>query len=118
VTEHDRPVPLSDAAFQILLALGEDQRHGYEIMQALTDSGLSRTGPTTLYRTIASLQRAGLIEESDQRPANDDERRRYYRLTSAGRDAASDEIVRLQRLLAHAEKTAPARRLRPGTVHG
>ena len=81
--------PLTPAAFQILLALAGGERHGYGIMQevlALT-GGAVRLGPGTLYGTIGRLLAAGLIAEVTERPdpALDDERRRYYRLTPAGR---------------------------------
>jgi len=123
MAERNRPSALTDTGFQILLALADGDRHGYEIMQTVTRSGLSRLGPATLYRTIRALQQADLIEESDQRPdpALDDQRRRYYRLTQQGRQAARAEIERLQHLLAIAQTTplaAPLRpgRMRPGTV--
>jgi DNA-binding PadR family transcriptional regulator len=118
MAERDRPPTLTDTGFQILLALADGDRHGYEIMQTLAQSGLSRLGPATLYRTIHTLQQAGLIEESDQRPAPelDDQRRRYYRLTRHGRQAARAEIERLRRLLAIAQSTPLAGRTRPRTV--
>jgi DNA-binding PadR family transcriptional regulator len=106
---------LTDAGFRILLALGERERHGYEILQALTADGERRIGPTTLYRTIRALVDVGFIEESDRRPDPelDDQRRRYYRLTGAGRRAARAEIERLRRLLAvsDASPLGAARRL-------
>ncbi len=94
------------AAFHILLALADGERHGYGIMQevaALTDGAL-RLGPGTLYGTIARLLEAGLIAEVAERPdpALDDERRRYYRLTPAGRRVAATEVRRLERLVAAA----------------
>jgi DNA-binding PadR family transcriptional regulator len=98
---------LTGAGFHILVALGDAERHGYEIMQVVAEDtgGAVRTGPTTLYRSIRGLMEAGLIEESDRRPAPevDDERRRYYRLTAAGRDAARAETERLRRLVAVAD---------------
>ena len=108
------PPPLTDAGFQILLSLADGERHGYEIMQHVSQSGLSKLGPTTLYRTIRTLQEAGLIDESDRRPAqqDDDGRRRYYRLTHAGAEAARAEIARLRHLLELAETTNLAARAR------
>jgi len=101
------PTALTPAAFQILLVLAGGERHGYEIMVEVarqSGDGL-RLGPTTLYRTIRSLLNAGLIDEADERPdpALDDQRRRYYRLTPAGRQAARAETERLRRLVAVAE---------------
>ncbi|MBO0870978.1 MAG: helix-turn-helix transcriptional regulator [Micromonosporaceae bacterium] len=112
---------LTDAAFHILLALADRERHGYEILQVVDgDAGMAgRLGTTTLYRTIRNLLRDGLVEESGSRPDPelDDQRRRYYRLTAAGRTAARAEIERLRRVLAAAESTTLVRRRRAGLAH-
>jgi DNA-binding PadR family transcriptional regulator len=112
-----RPAGLTPAGFQILLALADGDRHGYEIMQAIArdSQGAIRPGPTTLYRSIRVLLQAGLIEESDRRPEpeHDDERRRYYRLTPSGWEAARLETERLRRLLAVADSRALTGRGRP-----
>jgi DNA-binding PadR family transcriptional regulator len=104
---HTNPTCLTPAAFHILLALAGGERHGYEIMTQIAreSGGAVRLGPTTLYRTIRTLLEAGLIEETDERPGpeSDDQRRRYYRLTPAGRQAARAETERLRRLVAVAE---------------
>jgi DNA-binding PadR family transcriptional regulator len=117
MAKRDRPPTLTDAGFQILLALADGEHHGYEIMQLIARTGGTRLGPTTLYRTIRTLEQAGLVEESD-RPVepDDDERRRYYRLTDAGREAAQVEIERLRHLLAVAESSALGSWVRPRTV--
>jgi DNA-binding PadR family transcriptional regulator len=99
--------------FHILVALAEDDRHGYAIMQdvAVLTGGAVKLGPGTLYRSIQRLLEEGLIAELAARPATgDDERRRYYRLTPAGRDAAKAEAGRLARML----KLARANGLAPG----
>ncbi len=72
---------------------------------ALRTDGATRLGPGTLYRSIKRLLLDGLIEESDERPAPalDDERRRYYRLTAAGRHATGLEARRLARLVRMAQ---------------
>jgi len=108
-------VSLSDAGLRILVTLADGERHGYEIMQTVSRETGVQLGPTTLYRTIRTLREGGLIEESDQRaaPELDDQRRRYYRLTLAGREAAAEEIERLRRLLALADRTALGQRRRP-----
>ncbi len=92
-------VPLTPAAFHILLALAGGERHGYAIMQEVarvTDGG-TRLGPGTLYWTIKRLLDQGLIVEAAERPdpALDDERRRYYRLTLSGLRATRAEVQRL-----------------------
>jgi DNA-binding PadR family transcriptional regulator len=96
-------LPLTPAVFHILLALADGEKHGYGIMQevaAITAGGM-RMGPGTLYGTIKRMLDGGLIEESDERPdpALDDERRRYYRLTSFGERVAQAEAGRLAALL-------------------
>jgi DNA-binding PadR family transcriptional regulator len=113
----DKQAPLTPAAFHILLALADRERHGYGIMQevaALTE-GRVRLGPGTLYRSIKALLAEGLIEESSERPdpALDDERRRYYRLTEQGRGVAQAEAERLASLvrLARSRQLLPERAL-------
>ena len=95
--------PLPSAAFQILLALAGEDLHGYGIMRQVAEqtSGRMRLGPGTLYSSIQTLLEAKLIEETDAREdANlGTERRRYYRLTSAGRKLARSEAQRLADLL-------------------
>ena len=120
MTERTEP-RLTEAAFHILLALSGRDRHGYEIMQVV-EAGQgtgARLGTTTLYRTLRGLLRDGLVEETDERPAPDldDQRRRYYRLTPAGRAAARAEVERLRRLLAVAEASSLLRRRTPRLAH-
>jgi DNA-binding PadR family transcriptional regulator len=106
-------LPLTPANFHILLALSDEERHGYAIMQEvarLTD-GATRMGPGTLYGTIKRLLAAGLIEESDERPDPDldDERRRYYRITRLGARVLGAETARMATLVsaARVKKVAP-----------
>ena len=96
-------MPLRPVEFHILLALAGEERHGYAILQevaALTDGDLE-IEPGTLYRALHRMLRDGWVAESARRPAADldDERRRYYRITPAGRRVASAEAARLQRLV-------------------
>ncbi|MBF8289278.1 MAG: PadR family transcriptional regulator [Chloroflexi bacterium] len=83
----------------ILLAIGPEERHGYAIMGevARITGGAVRLGPGAIYTTIRRLLDDGLIEESADRPDPDmdDRRRRYYRLTGAGRSVAASEVRRL-----------------------
>ena len=99
----DKILPLTPAVFHILLALTDKERHGYGIMlevEAMT-KGRVEMGPGTLYGTIKRMLKAGLIEESDERPDPelDDERRRYYRLTGFGRRVLAAEAERLSALV-------------------
>jgi DNA-binding PadR family transcriptional regulator len=100
-------LPLSPAVFHILLALVAQERHGYSIMREVDDysGGSLRLGTTTLYRSIKQMMTAHLIEEADERPDPDldDERRRYYRLTSFGRQVLRAESARLARLVSLAQ---------------
>ena len=95
--------PLPSAAFQILLALAEEDLHGYGIMRQVEDQtdGRTRLGPGTLYSSIQTLLEAKLIEEVGVRADEklSQERRRYYRLTSAGRKLVRSEAERLADLL-------------------
>jgi DNA-binding PadR family transcriptional regulator len=95
--------PLPAAAFQILLSLADEDRHGYGIMRQVEEqsNGRMRLGPGTLYSSIQTLLDEKLIEETEP-PRNDApnaERRRYYRLTSGGRKLARAEADRLASLL-------------------
>jgi DNA-binding PadR family transcriptional regulator len=96
-------IPLSPVVFEILLALSEEERHGYGIMQDVEErsEGATRLRPGTLYRAVARLVEEGLLEESDERPApdHDDERRRYYRLTALGQKVTAAEARRLADLV-------------------
>ena len=95
--------PLPSAAFQILLSLAGEDLHGYGIMRQVVEQteGRMRLGPGTLYSSIRTLLEAKLIQEVDQLEdvKLGHERRRYYRLTSAGRKLACSEAERLADLL-------------------
>ncbi|HKW35474.1 MAG TPA: helix-turn-helix transcriptional regulator [Candidatus Acidoferrum sp.] len=95
--------PLPGAAFQILLALAGEDLHGYGIMRQIAEQtgGRVRLGPGTLYTSIQTLLEARLIEETERREDAKlgGERRRYYRLTTAGRKLARSEAERLADLL-------------------
>lgn len=99
----DRVPPLSRSAMYVLLAIGPEERHGYAIMREIVriTDGATRPGPGGVYTTIKRLLDDGLIEESDERPDPelDDQRRRYYRLTGAGRAVAGAEVRRLETLV-------------------
>jgi DNA-binding PadR family transcriptional regulator len=113
--EADPLLPLPPAVFHILVALADEDRHGYAIIQevAARTSGEVTLSAATLYRSIHRMLEQGLIVETRTRPApeHDDERRRYYRITPRGRAAARAEARRLEQLvkLARAHGITPAR---------
>jgi len=96
-------LPLKPVELQLLLALAEEELHGYGLVQAIAErtDGLVSLEPGNLYRVIKRLLADGLVAESDRRPAPDlsDERRRYYRITTLGARVAAAEARRLQALV-------------------
>jgi DNA-binding PadR family transcriptional regulator len=107
-------LPLTPVAFEIVLALADGERHGYSILQEVErrSAGALSLHAGTLYRALARLLESELIEELTEAPdpENDDERRRYYRLTARGIAVAKSEVVRLEGLLS----AARSRRLLKG----
>jgi DNA-binding PadR family transcriptional regulator len=103
MNEIDAFLPLPPATFHILLALAEDDRHGYAIIQGVEarTGGELRLSAGTLYRSIQRMLEQGLIVETRERPApdQDDERRRYYRITPLGTSVAKAEARRLSELV-------------------
>ena len=114
-------LPLTPAMFNILLALADQDRHGYDIMREVDErtEGKVRLGPGTLYGSIKRMLSDELIEELDERPdpEMDDERRRYYRLSSFGRRVAVAEAERLAQLVkvARTKKLLSAHNLQSGS---
>lgn len=107
-------LPLPPVTFHILVALADEDRHGYAILQdvAQRTGGAIRLGAGTLYRSVQRMLEQGLISEVSTRPAPemDDERRRYYRITPFGRAVAKAEARRLAQML----KLARASGFAPG----
>jgi DNA-binding PadR family transcriptional regulator len=99
--------PLTPPVFHILLALADEERHGYGIMQdvARQTNDALQMGPGTLYGCLKRMLAAGLIEEADERPdpALDDERRRYYRMTTLGNRTVRAEAQRIATALSAAK---------------
>ena len=106
------PKPLPPATFHILLALLDEERHGYAIIKDVETrtGGELRLSAGTLYRSIARMVEQGLIAEvAKRRSLADDERRRYYRLTPFGTRVARAELRRLSQIV----RLARARGLGP-----
>jgi DNA-binding PadR family transcriptional regulator len=95
--------------FQVLIALADGEKHGYAVIKevARRTDGQIVLSAATLYTIIRRFVQEGVIQESAERPdpALDDERRRYYRLTKAGRKAAAEEAKHLEQLLADARSS-------------
>jgi DNA-binding PadR family transcriptional regulator len=99
-----RFLPLHPEAFRILVVLKDAELHGYALVKELErDPGRpGRVLPANLYRRIRTLLEQGLIEESQRDRPEEDERRRYFTITSLGERVARGEAHRLRGLLAGA----------------
>ena len=106
-------LPLSPAALHILLALSGEDRHGYGIMQEIArqSQGQYKPGPGTLYDNLQKLLNLSLLDEVEGRHPEEDERRRYYRLTRLGRRVLAAEVQRLEGVVRFAKSN-----LRPATT--
>lgn len=115
-------LPLTTVTFNVLLALADEERHGYGIILEVEErtGGAVRVGPGTLYGALKRLREGGLIEESDERPDPDldDERRRYYRLTGFGAKALAAEVERLEAAVRAARGKGVGPSPAPGTGFG
>jgi DNA-binding PadR family transcriptional regulator len=96
-------LPLTPAVLDIMMALGDEELHGYAIMQEVRrrTAGKRRLAPGTLYRSLKQMEERGWVVEAEGRPdpSLDDERRRYYQLTDLGRRVALAEVERLEGLV-------------------
>jgi DNA-binding PadR family transcriptional regulator len=101
-------LPLKDLVFRILLVLAEGERHGANLAQALEEpSGGARVLPGQFYRTLDRMLEDGLIEEREPSAAFRSRRqtpgaapRRFFRLTTLGREVTRAETRRLEALIA------------------
>jgi DNA-binding PadR family transcriptional regulator len=111
---HTTSSPLTPAVFYILLALASGEKHGYGIMKQVNQDsqGQVKMGTGTLYGSIKRMLAGGLIEEAGERvdPRLGEERRRYYRLTTPGRQVFTSELERYREVVSLAQQ----RRLLPG----
>jgi len=106
-------LPLSPANLYILLSLAAEDRHGYGIMQevARQSEGQYKLGPGTLYDNLQKLMNQGMVENAPRRSADDDPRRRYYRMTSFGRKVLAADVERLEELIRAAKGRLRVRRV-------
>lgn len=108
------PPALKPQWYQILVALSDGEKHGASIMRAVLDQtdGAMKLWPATLYRTLEKLTEADLTTElssSGRHPAGESERKRYYRITRAGRRAVELETDRLENITKNARLKLRAR---------
>ena len=100
-------LPLNPREFLVLLALSDTRRYGYEIVRAVEEEsgGDVRLDPANLYRILKRLIRDGLVRDAGTRATKDlpNERRRFYEITELGRGVLSEELKRLDRLIAGAK---------------
>ena len=94
-------LPLKPVDLELLLALADQQLHGYGLVQAISahTQGLVVLDPGNLYRVIKRLLADGLIAESDRDLTEAGERRKYYRITPLGGRVLTMELDRLRRLV-------------------
>jgi DNA-binding PadR family transcriptional regulator len=101
-------LPLKPLVFQVLLALSDEDRHGWSLVREVQQrGGFARLMPGNFYRTLRTMLAGGLIADSRRRPAGrdaatDDERRRYFRLTPLGARVAAAEARRLEAVVLEA----------------
>jgi DNA-binding PadR family transcriptional regulator len=109
----DHLLPLKPKTLHILLALADGARHGYSIMQevATRTDGHVRVWPAAMYGTLRELEELDLIIESEKRPSDDDERRRYFELTPLGKRVLSAEVERLEAIVDHARASRALRKV-------
>jgi DNA-binding PadR family transcriptional regulator len=110
-------LPLTPAEFQLLIALADEELHGYAILKevARRSGGEVKLSPATLYTILRRFVGEGILAESAERPgpALDDERRRYFRITEYGRRVAGAEADRMEAVLEMARSRNLVRRPRP-----
>ena len=110
----DHLLPLKPKVLHLLLALADGPRHGYSIMQEVEarTGGHVRLWPAALYGTLRELEDFDWIAESESRPSDDDERRRYFALTPLGKRVLNAEIRRLEAIVGQARASRALRRPR------
>jgi len=103
--------PLKPKVLHVLLALADGARHGYSIMQEVSarSDGNVRIWPAAMYGLLRELEADGLIVETDKRPSEDDERRRYFSLTQLGKRVLGEEVRRLEAIVDLARATRALR---------
>jgi len=110
----ERLLPLKPKVLQVLLSVADGPRHGYSIMQEVTErtDGQVRLWPAALYGLLRELEKSDFIAESTVRPAadEDDERRRYFALTPLGKRVLDAEVRRLEAIVQQARSSRALRK--------
>ena len=108
----ERFLPIKPKVLHILLSLADGPRHGYSIMQdvAARTDGQVRLWPAAMYGALRELEELELIAETDKRPAEDDERRRYFLLTPLGTRVLGEEVRRLEAIVDQARASRALRK--------
>lgn len=90
---------MREQTYLILLALADEPRHGYAVLQAVEElsGGRVSIGPGTLYGALDRLAAEGMVEVTGTEVVNG-RHRRYYRLTGPGELAVRSETARLSAL--------------------
>ncbi|MEM7414541.1 MAG: helix-turn-helix transcriptional regulator [Gemmatimonadota bacterium] len=106
MTVVDDCLPLKPVDFHILWVLAEGELHGYGIVKEIEtrSGGRIRLEPGNLYRYVRRLVTAGLVRPAERRPADGEERRRYYGVTADGKAVLAAEVARMRELAAAAER--------------
>jgi DNA-binding PadR family transcriptional regulator len=104
-------LPLKPKVLHILLSLADGPRHGYSVMQEVVDrtDGQVRIWPAAMYGLLRELEELDWITESDKRPSEDDERRRYFAITPLGTRVLRAEVRRLEAIVGHARASRALR---------
>ena len=105
-------LPLKPVDLELLLALADQELHGYGLVQAISEhtNGLVVLDPGNLYRVIKRLLAEGLVAESARETDDTGERRKYYRLTTLGGRVLTLELDRLRNLVTAASTRRVAKR--------
>jgi DNA-binding PadR family transcriptional regulator len=111
-------LPLPHLPLHILLALAEEPRHGWSVVQKIGKLTEGRHKPSagSLYLAMSRLEERGLIEDAPRPDDDTDARRRYFRLTSLGRRVLAAETERLAGLVAISRRSNAARETPGGTA--
>jgi DNA-binding PadR family transcriptional regulator len=108
MADADDCLPLKPLVFQVLIALAGGERHGWALVREVQQrGGFERIMPGNFYRTLRTMLADGLIEEAGRHARaaagrNEDERRRYFRLTKFGAEVAAAEARRVESVLVEA----------------